>query len=101
MVWFLCFVAANQSGNAISPLHDIPLHANNSQDVYNMVVEVPRWTNAKMEVIVVNTFSFLMPYEQLKESLFHAFFIRISLIFIVYFALIFVVWLYVATKNSR
>lgn len=40
----------NQNGNAISPLHDIPLHANDSQNVYNMVVEVPRWTNAKMEI---------------------------------------------------
>lgn len=49
---FGCFIsiAANQNGKAISPLHDIPLHANDSQNVYNMVVEVPRWTNAKMEV---------------------------------------------------
>lgn len=36
----------------ISPMHDIPLHANNSSSwhVFNMVVEVPRWTNAKMEI---------------------------------------------------
>ncbi|KAM7541835.1 hypothetical protein Aperf_G00000011504 [Anoplocephala perfoliata] len=32
----------------ISPFHDIPLH--NSPDVFNMVVEIPRWTNAKMEI---------------------------------------------------
>ncbi|XP_055312670.1 inorganic pyrophosphatase [Sitodiplosis mosellana] len=45
----------NQNGNAISPLHDIPLHANDSQNVYNMVVEVPRWTNAKMEISLAET----------------------------------------------
>lgn len=31
-------------------MHDIPLHAKDDKSVYNMVVEVPRWTNAKMEV---------------------------------------------------
>lgn len=35
----------------VSPMHDIPLYANDAKNVYNMVVEVPRWTNAKMEVI--------------------------------------------------
>jgi inorganic pyrophosphatase len=34
----------------ISPFHDIPLFADHEQKVFNMVVEVPRWTNAKMEV---------------------------------------------------
>lgn len=34
----------------ISPFHDIPLYANEEQKIFNMVVEVPRWTNAKMEV---------------------------------------------------
>jgi len=38
----------NADGDYISPFHDIPL---SSQDgTFNMVVEVPRWTNAKMEV---------------------------------------------------
>lgn len=41
----------NDAGNIISPLHDIPLYANDAKNVYNMVVEVPRWTNAKMEVM--------------------------------------------------
>lgn len=43
------------SGNEfgpISPFHDIPLVASAEQHTYNMVVEVPRWTNAKMEVCV-------------------------------------------------
>ncbi|XP_058128754.1 inorganic pyrophosphatase isoform X2 [Anopheles coustani] len=40
----------NENGQSISPLHDIPLYANDAKTVYNMVVEVPRWTNAKMEI---------------------------------------------------
>ncbi|XP_059578127.1 inorganic pyrophosphatase 2, mitochondrial isoform X2 [Alligator mississippiensis] len=54
----------NAEGKYISPFHDIPLFAaseedkeipakrskiNGSEVVFNMVVEVPRWTNAKME----------------------------------------------------
>ncbi|KAJ7319216.1 inorganic diphosphatase [Desmophyllum pertusum] len=35
---------------AISPFHDIPLFANDEKTICNMVVEVPRWTNAKMEI---------------------------------------------------
>ncbi|XP_065088809.1 inorganic pyrophosphatase-like isoform X2 [Ochlerotatus camptorhynchus] len=31
-------------------MHDIPLYANDAKTVFNMVVEVPRWTNAKMEI---------------------------------------------------
>lgn len=38
------------SGQAISPFHDIPMWANESEKIYNMVVEVPRWSNAKMEI---------------------------------------------------
>ncbi|KAJ0178573.1 hypothetical protein K1T71_005348 [Dendrolimus kikuchii] len=34
----------------ISPLHDIPLWADEAQRLVNMVVEVPRWSNAKMEI---------------------------------------------------
>lgn len=34
----------------ISPLHDIPLYADVEKKTCNMVVEIPRWTNAKMEV---------------------------------------------------
>lgn len=34
----------------ISPLHDIPLYADEEKKTFNMLVEVPRWTNAKMEV---------------------------------------------------
>lgn len=31
-------------------MHDIPLFAAGSTNVFNMIVEVPRWTNAKMEI---------------------------------------------------
>jgi len=35
----------------ISPFHDIPLRAaGNDCNTFNMIVEVPRWTNAKMEI---------------------------------------------------
>lgn len=39
-----------QNGKPVSPFHDIPLYANPEQTILNMIVEVPRWTNAKMEV---------------------------------------------------
>lgn len=39
-------------GNYISPFHDIPCWANDEKTVVNMVCEVPRWTNAKMEIDV-------------------------------------------------
>ncbi|KAK7790861.1 hypothetical protein R5R35_010732 [Gryllus longicercus] len=39
----------NESG-PISPLHDIPLLADSCKKIFNMVVEIPRWTNAKMEI---------------------------------------------------
>lgn len=35
-------------------MHDIPLYADEANKVFNMVVEVPRWTNAKMEVSIIN-----------------------------------------------
>ena len=37
-------------GVPCSPFHDIPLYANEQQTILNMVVEIPRWTNAKQEV---------------------------------------------------
>jgi inorganic pyrophosphatase len=35
----------------VSPCHDIPLYHDEKGGVLNMVVEIPRWTNAKYEVI--------------------------------------------------
>lgn len=34
----------------ISPFHDIPLLVDPANKIYNMVVEIPRWSNAKMEI---------------------------------------------------
>lgn len=39
-----------KDGVPVSPFHDVPLYANEQQTVLNMIVEIPRWTNAKMEV---------------------------------------------------
>nr|XP_033799339.1 inorganic pyrophosphatase isoform X2 [Geotrypetes seraphini] len=51
----------NAKGEYISPFHDIPLYADEQKNVFNMVVEVPRWTNAKMEI---NTKDPLNPVRQ-------------------------------------
>ncbi|XP_034040141.1 inorganic pyrophosphatase [Thalassophryne amazonica] len=40
----------NAEGKYISPFHDIPMYADENQNIFHMVVEVPRWTNAKMEI---------------------------------------------------
>ncbi|XP_034938097.1 inorganic pyrophosphatase [Chelonus insularis] len=34
----------------ISPMHDIPLYADEGNKIFHMIVEIPRWTNAKMEI---------------------------------------------------
>ncbi|KAH9044574.1 inorganic pyrophosphatase [Lactarius pseudohatsudake] len=43
-------VFIEQNGQVVSPFHDIPLFADQSNGILNMIVEVPRWTNAKMEI---------------------------------------------------
>ncbi|KAF8600876.1 inorganic diphosphatase [Ceratobasidium sp. AG-I] len=43
-------VFIEQNGQPVSPFHDIPLFADQNMGILNMVVEVPRWTNAKMEI---------------------------------------------------
>ena len=43
-------VFIEQNGKPVSPFHDIPLYANEEKTVLNMIVEVPRWTNAKLEI---------------------------------------------------
>lgn len=39
-----------QDGKPISPFHDIPLLADADKNIFNMIVEIPRWTNAKVEI---------------------------------------------------
>ncbi|EEH37736.2 inorganic pyrophosphatase [Paracoccidioides lutzii Pb01] len=50
-----------KDGQPVSPLHDIPLYANEQQTILNMVVEIPRWTNAKLEI---SKEEFLNPIKQ-------------------------------------
>ncbi|PJF17092.1 putative inorganic pyrophosphatase [Paramicrosporidium saccamoebae] len=40
----------NASGQVVSPFHDVPLFADEAAGVLNMVVEVPRFSNAKLEI---------------------------------------------------
>ncbi|KAI3056903.1 hypothetical protein CBS147353_11108 [Aspergillus niger] len=41
-----------KNGETISPWHDIPLFADSEKETVNMVVEIPRATNPKMETWV-------------------------------------------------
>ncbi|KAI0969976.1 inorganic pyrophosphatase [Xylaria arbuscula] len=43
-------VYIEENGVPVSPFHDIPLYANKERTVLNMIVEIPRWTNAKLEI---------------------------------------------------
>lgn len=43
-------VYIEKDGVPVSPFHDIPLYANQEQTILNMIVEIPRWSNAKLEV---------------------------------------------------
>ncbi|KAF4967862.1 hypothetical protein FSARC_4661 [Fusarium sarcochroum] len=43
-------VYVEKDGQPVSPFHDIPLYANQEHNILNMVVEIPRWTNAKLEI---------------------------------------------------
>lgn len=68
-------VYIEKDGVPVSPFHDVPLYANQEQTILNMVVEIPRWTNAKLEVRVAmrlrdvgRNFSAICP-PQFKEPL--------------------------------
>ncbi|KAI2502379.1 Inorganic pyrophosphatase [Fragilaria crotonensis] len=43
--------------DAISPWHDIPLKTSDDSDSYNMIVEIPKMTKAKMEVATKEPFN--------------------------------------------
>jgi hypothetical protein len=51
---YRCYFRDVQTNTFVSPFHDIPLvnqqYGNQQETIYNMIVEVPRWTNAKMEI---------------------------------------------------
>jgi len=44
------FLFSGNEFGPISPFHDIPLVADSEAKTFNMIVEIPRWTNAKMEI---------------------------------------------------
>lgn len=44
------FLEDTLSGKVVSPFHDVPLWTDQERGIANMVVEIPRWTCAKMEV---------------------------------------------------
>ncbi len=48
-------VFIENDGKPVSPFHDIPLYADESKQILNMIVEIPRWTNAKLEVTKEDT----------------------------------------------
>ncbi|KAI0001713.1 inorganic diphosphatase [Russula vinacea] len=50
-------VYIEQNGQAVSSFHDIPLFADRNNGIFNMIVEVPRWTNAKMEISKEESFN--------------------------------------------
>ena len=55
------YIKGGPAGKAISPVHDIPLTTNTSA-VYNMVVEIPRFSNAKLEM------SSKLPYNPIVQD---------------------------------
>lgn len=44
------FLEDSSTGKVVSPFHDIPMWANESEGIVNMVIEIPRWSNAKLEI---------------------------------------------------
>lgn len=52
-----------KDGYPVSPFHDIPLYANEQQTILNMVVEIPRWTNGKLEVRHMFSFAIMFYFK--------------------------------------
>lgn len=47
---FRLFLEDSSTGKLVSPMHDIPLWADKAAGTVNMFVEIPRWSNAKLEI---------------------------------------------------
>lgn len=43
-------VYLQKDGAPVSAFHDVPFKVPGKESVFNMIVEIPRWTNAKLEV---------------------------------------------------
>ncbi|KAK4050160.1 Inorganic pyrophosphatase [Microbotryomycetes sp. JL201] len=50
-------VFLEKDGKVVSPFHDVPLFANEERTILNMIVEIPRWTNSKLEISKEETFN--------------------------------------------
>jgi inorganic pyrophosphatase len=46
-----------KDGKRVSPFHDIPLHADAAKGIFNMVVEIPKNTRAKLEISKEESFN--------------------------------------------
>lgn len=47
---YRCYIRNSETNKIVSPFHDIPLLANQEKQIYNAIIEIPRWSNAKMEI---------------------------------------------------
>lgn len=52
-----CRERTEGSQGIVSPFHDVPLYANEAEGVLNMFVEIPRWSNAKLEISKTEAFN--------------------------------------------
>ncbi|KAK3989630.1 putative inorganic pyrophosphatase [Cladorrhinum sp. PSN332] len=61
---YTVYFEQSHDGTPVSPFHDIPLYHDKHKEIFNMVVEVPRFTNAKFEI---SRSKFLNPITQDRE----------------------------------
>lgn len=49
---YVAYFKNSETGELVSPWHDVPLEAaeHNGNRTFNFICEIPRWTNAKMEI---------------------------------------------------
>merc|ERR1711964_955980 len=55
------FLESKSTGQPLSPFHDVPLYADEANGILNFIVEIPRWTNAKIEISKEDSFN---PFKQ-------------------------------------
>ncbi|KAG0179356.1 Inorganic pyrophosphatase [Apophysomyces sp. BC1021] len=56
-LYTIAWPVAEKDNTIISPFHDIPLFTDGSKTTMNMVVEIPRWSNAKVEIATGEKFN--------------------------------------------
>ena len=47
---YRCYIKNADNNTYVSPFHDIPLYHDKEANTVNVVIEIPRWSNAKMEI---------------------------------------------------